>query len=323
VEPPPGFLHTHRRAVAIASVLFVVLGVAAVLIWRWRSGLEITDDAQVDGHIAHLSARVPGTVTSVLVQENDKVSKGALLVELDPRDYQVALARAEADLARAESQLEAGGARIREARATHRKARLDLDRYRYLVRENAVPRQQYEEKVAAAESSAAAVDSARAEGTPRDSALQATVLAARAAVQRARLDLLYTRIAAPTDGIVGRRGAQPGQAVQPGQELIAFVDTGDVWITANFKETQLRHMHPGQRARVHVDALDRDYDATVESLGGASGVRFSLLPPENATGNFVKVVQRLPVRIRLHPGQPGLDRLRPGMSVVPRVYVAP
>jgi membrane fusion protein (multidrug efflux system) len=278
-----------KRKALIALPIAVVLLVAGAGFWHWQRGHETTDDAEVDAHIAALSARVAGTVTAVHVQENDVVARGTLLAELDPRDYQVALQRAEAELAL--------------ARANHTKAAHDLTRYRYLVGQRVVPRMQYDEKFAA------------------ESADQAAIAAARAAVERARLDLQYTKIFAPTDGIVGRRGAEVGQQVQPGQELFAFVQSGDVWITAYFKETQLKKMQPGLRARVHVDALGRDYSGTVESLGAASGARFSLLPPENATGNFVKVVQRIPVRIRLQGRQSQLERLRPGMSVEPKVYL--
>jgi membrane fusion protein (multidrug efflux system) len=307
-----------RKALIALPIVLVLLVAGAAFRW-WQRGHESTDDAEVDAHIANLSARVAGTVTAVYVQENDSVKKGQLLAELDPRDYEVALQRAEADLDMQQAQLHAGEARIREARANHRRARLDAERYSYLVRENAVPRMQYDEKRAAADVTAAAVASARAEANPRSlSARLAAIASARAALERARLDLQYTKIFAPADGLIGRRAAEVGQQVQPAQQLFAFVDTGEVWITAYFKETQLQRMRPGQRARVHVDAVDRDYDGTVESLGAASGARFSLLPPENATGNFVKVVQRIPVRIRLR-GE--LEGLRPGMSVEPRVYL--
>jgi membrane fusion protein (multidrug efflux system) len=387
------FVHEHRRGSLIALILFVVALVGVIGLWYWLAGRESTDDAQVDAQISQLSARVAGTVTAVHVQENDKVKKGTLLVTLDPRDYQVALARAQAELALEQAQLEAAHpnvpitetstkstvsttaseleaanagllqalrdrdaaeARIREARANNNRAQIDLQRYRYLVKENAVPRSQLDEKLAAAKSGAAAVDTARAEArsatqrveqaqarldqaqtraaeadknAPRQvasqaasvAARQASVKAAQAAVDRAKLDLEYTKIVAPADGRVGRRAAQLGQHILPGQELFGFVETGDLWITAYFKETQLRRMRPGQRARVHVDAFDRDYGGVVESLGAASGARFSLLPPENATGNFVKVVQRLPVRIRLD--EKNLEELRPGMSVVPTVFL--
>jgi membrane fusion protein (multidrug efflux system) len=138
---------------------------------------------------------------------------------------------------------------------------------------------------------------------------------------RARLDLEYTRIVAPFDGVVGRRGVQLGQRVQPGEQLLALVDLNHLWVTANFKETQFKKLKLGQRVRFKVDALGRRLDGWVESFSPASGARFSLLPPENATGNYVKVVQRLPARIGIKAGQPGQHQLRPGMSVEPRVDV--
>jgi membrane fusion protein (multidrug efflux system) len=149
----------------------------------------------------------------------------------------------------------------------------------------------------------------------------AGVSVAAAALERARLDLEYTKIRAPTDGVVVRRAAEPGHHVAPGEELLSVAAIGDLWVTANFKETQLRRLAAGQRARVHVDALGQKFAATVESLAAASGARSSVLPPENATGNFVKVVQRLPVRLRFDAGQRGLERLRPGMSVEPHVWL--
>jgi membrane fusion protein, multidrug efflux system len=375
--------------------LSVLAAAASVLLWLWLSRFESTDDAQIDGHIAALSSRITGTVTAVHVQENDTVQAGQPLVELDPRDYQVALDRTQAALAQAGAQLEAQApnvpivtttahtqksatlddvaaaravldqarrdhqaalAQIRQARASRTRAGLDRARYRYLVAENAVPHQQYEEKLATSREADAALDGAQAQAksaaqridqaaaqlaraqrvadeagqnAPHQVAVQhasvlarqAEVKAAEAAVAGAELDLSYTRIAAPADGIIGRRSAEVGEHVQPGQELLAFVDTRDLWVTANFKETQLRHMQAGQRARVHVDALGRDYDGELVSFAAASGARFSLLPPENATGNYVKVVQRLPMRVRLAPGQRDLDRLRPGMSVEVKVYV--
>jgi membrane fusion protein (multidrug efflux system) len=385
----------HPRGTRVALGLSVLAAAASVLLWLWLSRFESTDDAQIDGHIATLSSRITGTVTAVHVQENDPVRAGQPLVELDPRDYQIALARAQAALAQARAQLEAQTpnvpivttsartqagatlddvqaaravldqarrehdaalAQIRQARASRTRAGLERARYRYLVGEKAVPHEQYEEKVATAREASAALDGARAQAksaaqridqavaqlaraqriadeagqnAPHQvamqhasvSARQAEVDAAEAAVARAELDFSYTKIAAPADGIIGRRSAEVGEHVQPGQELLAFVDTRDVWVTANFKETQLRHMEAGQRARVHVDALGRDFDGELVSFAAASGARFSLLPPENATGNYVKVVQRLPMRVHLTPGQRDLDRLRPGMSVEVKVFI--
>jgi membrane fusion protein (multidrug efflux system) len=150
---------------------------------------------------------------------------------------------------------------------------------------------------------------------------QATADRQKTIVDQAMLNLSYTKIVAPIDGVIGKKNAEPGQQVSPGQQLMADVPLSNLWITANFKETQLRKMHPGQRATIHVDAYDRDYNGYVESLAAASGARFSLLPPENATGNYVKVVQRLPVRIRLKEGEDPDRLLRPGMSVDPKVWL--
>jgi membrane fusion protein (multidrug efflux system) len=150
---------------------------------------------------------------------------------------------------------------------------------------------------------------------------QAALDVARAQLEQAELNLSYTKVLAPVDGIAGKKSVNVGDRVQPGQQLAAITQTGRLWITANFRETQLARLKPGQRASIYVDAIGRDVEGTVESIGAATGARFSLLPPENATGNYVKVVQRLPVRIAIGPGQPGIDRLRPGMSVEPKVRV--
>jgi membrane fusion protein (multidrug efflux system) len=144
---------------------------------------------------------------------------------------------------------------------------------------------------------------------------------AQAQLKQALLDLSYARITAPADGIIGKKSVNVGDRVQPGQQLMALTQTGELWVTANFRETQIEDMKIGQRVDVHVDAISRDFRGVVESFAGATGSRYSLLPPENASGNYVKVVQRIPVRIRLEPGQPGIDRLRPGMSVEPTVKV--
>jgi len=150
---------------------------------------------------------------------------------------------------------------------------------------------------------------------------KANVEVARAQLKQAELNLSYARIVAPVAGIVGKKSVNIGDRVQPGQQLLALTQTGDTWVTANFRETQIEHLRIGQSATIHVDAIDRDYRGTVESFGGATGSRYSLFPPENASGNYVKVVQRIPVRIHIEPGQPDLDRLRPGMSVEPKVRV--
>jgi membrane fusion protein (multidrug efflux system) len=385
----------RRRWKLLLPVGAGVLSIAIVGIWLYLATFERTDDAQVDSHIGAISSRVIGVITEVHAEDNQRVTKGQVLIELDPRDYQVAVERAQAVLAQAVAQLEAGhprptitaltqemqvstaadetaaaGAqlaaaerdldsargRVIQAEANAQKAAADRARWRYLLAERATPVQLFDEKKAAADVADAEVRVARAlaraserlvarerrrlsqaesraeqmaSTAPKEvkasqaalGALEASVKEARAALVRAQLDLEYTKIVAPFDGIVGKRSAQPGMHVAPGEELMALVDVGELWITANFKETQLKRIRVGQKAHVHVDALGRRFNGKVESLGGASGARFSVLPPENATGNFVKVVQRLPVRIRLDPGQDGLDRLRPGMSVEPRVTV--
>ncbi|HLG99016.1 MAG TPA: HlyD family secretion protein [Bryobacteraceae bacterium] len=263
---------------------------------------------------------------------------------------------AQAALAAAERNYDAAVARIRESEATSAKAQADVDRYRPLVERDEVPREQFDQVVATAKAQAAMVaanresaeaarrqvDQARAQvvqaqqraseaakNAPRQIAMQranlasreSAVQAARAAVDRAMLNLSYCKITTPLSGIIAKRMAEVGQGVTPGQQLFLITESGDLWVTANFRETQLRRMRPGQSARIHVDALSADFDGYIESMPAATGSVMGLLPPENATGNFVKVVQRLPVRIRFKPNQSGLERLRPGMSVEPKVAV--
>jgi membrane fusion protein (multidrug efflux system) len=266
------------------------------------------------------------------------------------------LTSARADLASARHDYDAALARVQESSANNRIAQLDLERSRHLVETGAVAQQDFDQHRATADARAAdlsaanaAVDSARrrvddarakvdqaearleqvTHNAPHQlestnagvDAREAAERAAQAALDRAHLELSYTRVAAPVAGIVGRKSVNVGDRVQAAQELLAIVQVDSLWVTANFKETQIEHVRPGQRARIHVDAINQTFDGHVESLPGASGARFSLLPPENATGNFVKVVQRLPVRIHLDPNQPNLDRLRPGMSAEPKVFL--
>ncbi len=266
------------------------------------------------------------------------------------------VANAQADLGAAQHDLDQSVAKTHEAMANGRIAQIELGRSRHLVDTKAVSQGDFDQHQATAdartaelsgaqaavESSRRRVDQSRAklhqaldrlqqveqnaprqleQSTEGSDARAAAASAARAAVEQANLNLSYTRISAPVGGIVGQRSANIGDRLQSAQALLAIVQVDDLWVTANFKETQLRDMHPGQRADVRVDALGKKFRGHVESLPGASGARFSLLPPENATGNYVKVVQRLPVRIRLDPGQATLDRLRPGMSVEPTVWL--
>ncbi len=306
---PPGerarrTLHEHWKLLAWLAIAVAALVVGAVFLMRYLGSYETTDDAQIDGDISVIGARIAGTVLAVHVEDNDTVKTGQPLVELDPTDYRVALEQAEANLSQARFKT------LGEARANNRLAQIDLERSKHLVQVGAVPQQDLDQHLATGRSGAAEVQAA-----------EASVRAAQAAVSQAQLDLGYTHIVAPVDGVVGEKAVNVGDRVQPAQALMAIVQVDREWVTANFKETQLRHIHPGQRAEVHVDALGQTFRGYVDSLPGASGARFSLFPPENATGNYVKVVQRLPVRIRLDRDQPGLGLLRPGMSVEPKVWL--
>jgi membrane fusion protein (multidrug efflux system) len=393
----------------IGAVVVAVLLVIGIVVWLRSRGRESTDDAQVDGRITQIAARVGGPIVKVAVDNNYHVKAGDLLVQIDPRDYQVAVDRAKAELADAEANASAartgvpiaqvetsaglhtatGGveqaeaavtsaerevqvaqanlvtaqAHQREKEATAVKAAKDVDRLRPLVEKDEIPRQQFDAAVAASDAARAAADAAKSDvlaaqsgitvaeqrvAQAHGSAAQASaslqtaktapqqlqvmqakaasadarVQQAQAALAQAELNLQYTTVKAPTDGVVSRKSVEPGQVVQPGQPLLALVNLTDVWITANFKETQLTNMRPGQRAEVSVDALGgRTFTGHIDSIAAATGAKFSVLPPENATGNFVKVVQRIPVKILIEQGEDPEHLLRPGMSVTPTVFV--
>ncbi len=372
----------------------IVLLVAGFFLWRYLGSYESTDDAQIDGHLNAISARVSGHVAKLLVQDNQYVEAGTPLIEIDPKDYEVAVASARAAyqdaLATAESmqvnvpittintgsqlssaqaelegtragvamsrqQLEASRAELEQAIANDIKAQNDVGRYKQLVDKQEISHQQYDQAVAAARSSAAGVAAARASVSAAEQQVvqsqskrdqtEATLRAAETAPQqnaqmRARaqaaiaqaqqkkaqldqaiLNLGYARLVAPVSGIVSNRTVEVGQNVSIGQELMKIINLDDIWVTANFKESQLRLMRPGQRATISVDAYGKKYNGHVQSIAGASGALFSLLPPENATGNYVKVVQRIPVKITFDPGETKEHILRPGMSVEPKVWV--
>jgi membrane fusion protein (multidrug efflux system) len=404
-ETPTGFRGTRRARWLVGGALLVALVVVAA--WVHLSGRETTDDAQIDGHIAPIAAKVGGMVGRVLVQDNQQVHTGDLLVEIDPRDLQVALDRAEADLAearataaaarsgvsvntsmaasqltgaRAEEQNATAGvdlagrdieasqaklasaeARQREAESTLTRASKDKARLEALVAKDEVSRQQFDLVVATEQAAHAAVDSARAavveaqkaidiaqsrkaqaEGKltqasssltaastmpaqvkaieARASSTDARMAQQEAVVAQARLNLAYASVRAPVAGLVSRKSVEVGQIVQPGQPLMAVVSLDQVWVTANFKETQLAGIRPSQTAGIKVDAYGRTFQGTVDSIAAATGARFSLLPPENASGNFVKVVQRIPVKIAINRDQDPEHLLRPGMSVEVTVY---
>jgi membrane fusion protein, multidrug efflux system len=390
-EPPRTQSAGFRIGVGIAVVVLLIAG---FFVYRYLTSYESTDDAQVDGHINSISARISGHVIKLNVDDNQYVQKGTVLLEIDPADYQVAYDRAKADFENAQAaavaagvnvpitsvnttsqvsateadvksaragieaaqqQYEAAKAQLEENEANNVKAQNDLERYKQLVDKQEISQQQYDQAIAAAKASAAAVAAARASSDAaqqqvtqaqgklvqaqanRDYAntapRQMEVMRARAAsalaeaqqkkadMEQAALNLQYTKIVAPVSGMISNRTVEVGQNVAPGQELLKLINLEDVWITANFKETQLRNMKPGQRVTVEVDANGRKYDGKVDSVAAGSGARFSLLPPENATGNYVKVVQRIPVKIVLNPGSNRDLQLRPGESVIPKVWI--
>jgi membrane fusion protein (multidrug efflux system) len=401
----------RRRRLArylVLAALVVVLAAGGYYLWKYLNTYETTDDAQVDGHINAISGRIAGNVIEVRAEDEQFVNAGDVLVRLDARDYEVALAKAQADLGDAEAalessridipitstntasqlktanssradatafvlgaqrqlsatraRLESAQAQVREAEANLKKANDDVARYKLLVDKNEIPRQQYETAVTTAAAAQAALDArvaavgeaeqnivvaqsaveqANQRITQADASIEsastapkqvaisearaksaaAQVAQKKALVEQAKLNLTYCTIVAPVAGIVGKKTVELGQNISPGQQLMALVPLDDIWVIANFKETQLNRMQPGQRVRVAVDAYRREYTGKIVAVGGASGSRFSVLPPENATGNYVKVVQRIPVRINLDAGQNGDHRLRPGMSVDPKVYL--
>jgi membrane fusion protein (multidrug efflux system) len=384
---------TKRGRFWLLLGIVLVLLVGGFFLWRYFGSYESTDDAQVDVHIYPVSARISGYVIAVNVGDNQYVEKGYVLVEIDPRDYEVAVDKAKADLASAEAtarslninvpitsvntasqlsfsgsgvedavaglaaaekQLAAAQDQVQQAEANDVKAQDDVKRYKQLVEKQDVSAQIYDYAVAAAKSSTAAVSAAQANEAAAGQAVQqarsrvaeakanlqaaqtrpqqiattqARALAAvadveqkRAALAQAELNLGYTKILAPVSGEVTKT-VVVGLNVQPGQQMLTAVPLQDVWITANFKETQMKHMRPGQPVTIHVDSSGRDYKGHVDSIAGATGPIFSVLPPENATGNYVKIVQRIPVKIVLDPGENRDLQLRPGMSVEPTVYL--
>jgi membrane fusion protein (multidrug efflux system) len=322
----------RRISKRVVLVVMLVLALAASpFAWNYLQSYESTDDAQIDGHIDPLSSRIDGTVIRVHAENNDRVKAGELLVEIDPRDYEVAVAQAKARLELANAQVAsatqdyaAALANVRQSDADNFRAQRDAHRFAQLLDQQVVAQNEYDQYTAIARVDAAKVDSAReAAGSALKTiaARQADADAAKAALDQALLNLSYTKIYAPANGIAGRRTVELGSRIEPGQTLMFVTETDEIWVTADFKETQLARMHRGEKVSIHVDTFGRNYNGYVRNLPGASGDRFSLLPAENATGNYVKVVQRLPVRIEFDPGQDPEHRLHPGMSVEPKVWL--
>src|SRR5580704_17839423 len=331
------------RAVKLLVLLAVLVaaGVGAKQLWGYFDSYESTDDAQIEGHLNGISSRISGTVTEVHFENNQKIVAGEVLVELDPRDYRVSLEQAKASMGLAASQLTAERPNVPIVQTSNESV-VATFQANISQAEAAVDQAVVASKRASSEAAGRVIAQRQAsllaartqlseavQNNPRQLLLreatvqmrQANIAVFKSQVGQAELNLSYTTIVAPVGGIAGKKSVEVGEQVRPGQQLLAISQTDEVWVTANFKETQLKRMHPGQTVSVTVDALDRKFDGLIESMPGATGAVYSVLPPENATGNYVKVVQRLPVRIRLKRNQAGLDLLHPGMSVEPVVRV--
>ncbi|HVQ46221.1 MAG TPA: HlyD family secretion protein [Gemmatimonadales bacterium] len=342
-EPRP---KRRRIPVIIVGVLALGLAVWGLNRYLYSRHHVSTDNAQVDGHITLIAPRIAAFVTRILVDDNQHVQAGDTLVMLDDRDLKVTLQQAEADLHQAEAAVGSRGragqtqaelqatraeaasaqASVGAAEADYHKAAADVERYRKLAAQKIVSAQQFDAAEAAAAQAAAKLEAARRQAAAAGSQVSASgaavrsadahLAAAQAAVENTKLQLSYAYITAPVAGTVARRNAEVGALVQVGQTLMSIVPDEDVWVTANLKETQLTHVRVGDRATFTVDAYPgRKFEGRVESLSPATGARFALLPPDNATGNFTKVVQRVPVRIAVDQPAGAPVPLRPGMSV--------
>jgi membrane fusion protein, multidrug efflux system len=403
---PPKPRNSSRKLIILA--VFLVLAAAGVYLWVHSLNRVSTDDAQVDGHIIPVSSKIYGKISEVLIDDNQQVKQGQVLVRIDPRDYQVKLDQERAALAVAQSQsqganagvpltretttsdVSSADAQLSGAQADYEKARVDLERastadiavarsnvqsaqatadraasdltrMKTLVDKEEISRLEYDSYVSAASVASSELQAAKdkliaanqdaetkrasmlsaqahvaqaragiaqAQASQRQvtvrvadaSSASANIGSARANVEAAELNLSYTTIVAPMDGMVTHKSVEVGQIVQQGQGLLMLVPLQDVWVTANFKETQLADVRNGQRAEVKADLSGKTYPGHVDSLAAATGTRMSLLPPENATGNYVKVVQRIPVKIVLDPIPGGNQVLRPGMNIEATIF---
>jgi membrane fusion protein (multidrug efflux system) len=345
-EPAAARSWTRRIPLILGILLVLTLATWGVRRWIYSRSHVSTDNAQVDGHITAIAPRIAGFIDRVLVEENQHVKVGDTLVVLDQRDLVTRLAQTEAELrnaqaavgsrntaGQAQAQLQAtraeaasAQANIAAAEASYRQASADYERYRGLAASKIISAQQLDAALTARDAAAANLEAARRQAAAAGSqvsasgaavrAADARLAAAEAAVENAKLQLSYATLLAPNSGIVTKRNAEPGALVQVGQNLLSLVPEEEVWVTANLKETQLANVQVGDEAEFSVDAYPgRTFHGKVESLSPATGARFALLPPDNATGNFTKVVQRVPVRIAVDNTADPTHSLRPGMSV--------
>ena len=333
-----------KRRIAMLAFALLVGAASAVYYFRFVAPFESTDNAFIEGYVIPMASQVPGRVAELLVKDNQAVKQGDVILKIDPRDYEASLAQARADLAAARSrvdqakaQVRASEAKVAQAQATvtaadaeNRRAADDLKRYES-VESRAVSKSAFDLAQSQARAARANLEAARSQAKAAEAEValsEAGVETASAAVQQAEarlrqaeLNLSYTQVIAPEDGRVTRRVVEKGAYIQPGQALMAIVPR-QYWVIANFKEMQLTHMRVGQPVEVGVDAYpDRKFKGHVESIQSGAGARFSLFPPENATGNYIKVVQRVPVKILLDDLPEDDLALGPGMSVVPKVRV--
>jgi membrane fusion protein (multidrug efflux system) len=334
VTPPPG---NGRRRIGLVLLILTLCGVLTASWFWYKSKVELTtDDAFVESHIHLISSRVPGQVATIAVADNQKVAAGDLLVELDPANYQAEVDKAEALLAQARNstgeiraQVAAGEAALNQSRSRLAQAATDLQRGEALFARGVVPQERLDQLKTAHRVAQAALEQIRQEWEAAKAKLgpagvngeQAKIAERAAERELARLNLGYTRILAPVSGYVTRKSVQLGNNVQPGQPLLALVALEEPWVIANYKESQLTHLEPGQRVEFGVDAYPGHiFQGRVDSIMAGTGAAFSLLPPENASGNYVKVVQRVPVKISIDPSSDPQHLLRVGMSVEPTIF---
>ncbi|HTP65078.1 MAG TPA: HlyD family secretion protein [Geobacteraceae bacterium] len=333
---PPSKNGNGRKRAGFILLLLLAGGIVTGL-WLWFNSKThvTTDNAFIESHVFNISARVPGTVTHVMVIDNQFVKKGDLLVELDPVDYRVRVANAEAnlDIAKNETasnyaQVDAARAALNSDKAKLDQAELDLERGKALYKKEVIPKEQLDRLETARRVAAAKL--VETEGSVRRAlailglsgpgARDALIARRKAELDESRLNLSYTRICAPADGYITRKSVEQGNNIQAGQAMMALVALNDVWITANYKERQLSHVAPGQKVEFTVDTYPGlRFAGVVDSIMAGTGAAFSLLPPENATGNYVKVVQRIPVKIVINRESDPRHLLRVGMSVVPTI----